>query len=518
MVTSDEWQVIARDPDLNRRGYLPWTTLTLDHRHADMSAWTLTMPATPQVMAKLGPGWGAIILRNGIELMSGPLEDDGPRTWSATDDGGPGTITVTGADDLAIVANELAYPDPTATATSQGGVPTPADPVLTHAATGGTVAAGTYQVATTYINARGTTLPSNTVSVTTTGSTSTITVDSPPAVPGATGWYAYVTSAGGDTPTRQQDPGSPTAIGTNYTLTAPPKTNGAGVPGSNSTGGPAQDVQTGPAETVIKHYVSANVGTTRAAARGDASAPHARLVTVAADQGRGDDVTFSARFDSLLDIIQTISQAGSNLGAEVIQVDSDLVFDVYEPRDLTARMRFSRTSGTLTAASTTVSMPTLTHAVVLGSGSNSGAAVDNSQVIAEVDDSATADDWRMIVRQTVDSSGVTDAAQMATAGQSALTAGKRQYARDVTIVETPQVRYPDTIKRGDLVTIVDPTRPGVVITDIISSAHIEVDASAGTKLVQINVGTTTATTTGNDLTDQLIVVKRLINQLQRRTP
>jgi hypothetical protein len=398
MVTTREWQVLSRDPDLVPRGYLPWETLTIDHRHVDVSAWTLTLPAIPTVMGKLGPGWGAIVLRNGQEILSGPLEDDGPRAWSAATDGGPGLITVTGADDLAIVANEIAYPDPTKNAAGQ-------------------------------------------------------------------------------------------------------------------TGSAYQDVQTSlAAETVIKHYVGANVGSARATARKDTSAPDARVVTIATDQARGDVVSFSSRFDNLLDIIRTISQAGSNLGVQVVQSGTSLVFDVYEPRDLTARMRFSRQSGTLIAASTTVSMPTLTHAVVLGSGT------DAAQVIAERKDSAAAESWRMIVRQTVDSSGTSDATQLAQAGDSALTAGKRQYARDVTIVETAQVRYPTTIRRGDLVTIVDPTRPGTVITDIISSVHIEVDASAGTKLIQLNVGTTTSTATGNDLINQLRIVKRRVDELQRRTP
>jgi hypothetical protein len=398
MVSSQEWQVISRDPDLVRRGYLPWKTLVLDHRHADVSAWTLTLPAIPSVLDKIGPGWGVILLRWGQELLSGPIEDDGPRSWTAASDGGPGTITVTGADDLVIVANEIAYPNPALNATGQSG--------------------STYQ-----------------------------------------------------------------------------------------------DVQTShAAETVIKHYVAANVGSTRATARGDASAPLARTVTVATDQGRGDTVSFTARFNGLLDIIQTISNAGSNLGAEVLQSGSTLVFDVYEPRDLTSRMRFSREAGTLTTIDSTVSMPTLTHAVVLGAGT--GAA----QVVTEVDDSVSAQSWRMIVRQAVDSSSTSDAATMTQAGQAALTAGRRQYARNVTIVETPQVRYPQTVRRGDIVTIVDPTRPGTVITDVISSVHIEADASAGTRLIQFNVGTTTQTASANDLTNQLTIVKRKINELQKRTP
>jgi hypothetical protein len=114
--------------------------------------------------------------------------------------------------------------------------PPAAAPVTATATTGGTVLAGTYQAEVTYTNANGETVGSAVASQVTTGSTSTLTVDSPPAATGATGWYAYVTQAGGSTFTRQQTAGSPTAIGTNLVLTAPPTTTGANPPAANTSG------------------------------------------------------------------------------------------------------------------------------------------------------------------------------------------------------------------------------------------------------------------------------------------
>jgi hypothetical protein len=102
---------------------------------------------------------------------------------------------------------------------------TPPQPTVTAASTGGTVAAGTYQVEVTYVTAGGEFLPSVPQTVTTTGSTSTITIESPPAANGATGWYAYVTQPGKTTFERQQ--GSPTAIGSSFTLSAPPAAGAA---------------------------------------------------------------------------------------------------------------------------------------------------------------------------------------------------------------------------------------------------------------------------------------------------
>jgi hypothetical protein len=112
----------------------------------------------------------------------------------------------------------------------------PTTPVPTTATTGGTVAAGTYGVKVTYVNANGESVASAMGTVTTTGSTSTITVPSPTAKTSATGWYAYVTQAGGSIFYRQQTAGHPTAIGTGLTLTAPPTTSGALAPATDTSG------------------------------------------------------------------------------------------------------------------------------------------------------------------------------------------------------------------------------------------------------------------------------------------
>lgn len=117
------------------------------------------------------------------------------------------------------------------------GLAAPAAPTLGTATTGGTILAGTYQVIISYVNAQGETVGSASASQVTTGSTSTLTVNSPAASGNATGWYAYVTQAGGSVYTRQQAAGSPTAIGSNLVLTAPPTSTGLNPPASNTAGG-----------------------------------------------------------------------------------------------------------------------------------------------------------------------------------------------------------------------------------------------------------------------------------------
>jgi len=118
----------------------------------------------------------------------------------------------------------------------------PVAPVPTTVTSGGTVLAGTYKFEVTYVNANGETTPSPFGSVTTTGSTSTITVPSPPTLLNATGYYVYATLIGGSTYARQQALGSPTAIGTNYVITAPTTSTGAVPPVTNTTGQAAMTI------------------------------------------------------------------------------------------------------------------------------------------------------------------------------------------------------------------------------------------------------------------------------------
>ena len=101
-------------------------------------------------------------------------------------------------------------------------------PTVTTNTTGGAFVAGTYQVEVTYVTSGGEQLPSAPTAVTTTATGSTITIDSPPAATGVTGWYAYVTQPGGYTYTQQ---GGEQTIGAALTLNG---LGGGSAPPSNA--------------------------------------------------------------------------------------------------------------------------------------------------------------------------------------------------------------------------------------------------------------------------------------------
>ncbi|MFC9085364.1 siphovirus ReqiPepy6 Gp37-like family protein [Nocardiopsis dassonvillei] len=109
-------EVYSRDPDLVRRGPLPWQTATITLDHLGVSAWQLTMPATAR--ERVAPGWGVFVTLDRAQILSGSVED--PERVRESNSS-LGSMTVSGADDLAIVASALAWPDPTAELAFQGG-------------------------------------------------------------------------------------------------------------------------------------------------------------------------------------------------------------------------------------------------------------------------------------------------------------------------------------------------------------------------------------------------------------
>lgn len=110
----------------------------------------------------------------------------------------------------------------------------PAAPTLTQTATGGTLAAGTYQVKVSITNQYGEVIGSSAASITTSGSSSTISVAAPTVPEGANAnyWNVYCTQVGQSTFTLQNP--TPLLLGpggaTTYLISAPPTSTGANPP------------------------------------------------------------------------------------------------------------------------------------------------------------------------------------------------------------------------------------------------------------------------------------------------
>ena len=102
-------------------------------------------------------------------------------------------------------------------------IATPGTPTLSTATTGGTIAAGTYNVAVSALDASGQTLVSTNASIATTGSTSTITVTNP-GVAYATSYNIWISTSAIGNGTTGVAYENVAALGSGVTLTAIPAT------------------------------------------------------------------------------------------------------------------------------------------------------------------------------------------------------------------------------------------------------------------------------------------------------
>jgi hypothetical protein len=108
--------VQVRDQNLQILGVVDdFTSLTITPRFNAVGAFVLNISADSPKADLLIPGNGLIIRRGSDVLMSGPIREP---NWSSGD-GGSGTLTVNGVDDMTLLAGTTCWPDPTAAPGSQ---------------------------------------------------------------------------------------------------------------------------------------------------------------------------------------------------------------------------------------------------------------------------------------------------------------------------------------------------------------------------------------------------------------
>ncbi|MCX5234451.1 siphovirus ReqiPepy6 Gp37-like family protein [Streptomyces prunicolor] len=108
--------VQVRDDSLDIIGVVDdFTSLTLTTRFNAVGAYVLNIAADSPKAAMLIPGNGLVIRKGSTVLMSGPIREP---NWQSGD-GGKGTLTVNGVDDMTLLAGTTCWPNPTAAPASQ---------------------------------------------------------------------------------------------------------------------------------------------------------------------------------------------------------------------------------------------------------------------------------------------------------------------------------------------------------------------------------------------------------------
>lgn len=187
--------------------------------------------------------------------------------------------------------------------------------------------------------------------------------------------------------------------------------------------------------------------------------------------------------DALRDVDQAAKDAGRPLGVgfRVVQVGAGMVFQTYQPQDLSASVVFSRPMGNVTAIDYSLTAPKVTVALV------GDATAGIGRVVRELPNTpAITAGWRR--REAfVDARGAVNVAELDTEGKKALAENGPKTRAQVVAVETPQTRYGYDFTRGDQVSV-QPYPGGPFVTARCLGADITVTPEAG-EVVNPIIGT-----------------------------
>lgn len=195
-----------------------------------------------------------------------------------------------------------------------------------------------------------------------------------------------------------------------------------------------EDARSGNAESVLKGYVSANVGR------------WGRPYGVAPNLNRGGAISSAIRMVPLADkLLPLLEQAG--LGFTVRQVGAGFVFDCYEERLFP--LNLSEDGGVVQDYSLSYTPWTATRAII--GGPNQGTSREFKLYVDAAREAATRDPIEIFV----DAGDQQLAADIIAKGKAAVDAAGEKYGATVTLDETSVFQYggPDGVRVGDRLSI-----------------------------------------------------------------
>jgi len=255
------------------------------------------------------------------------------------------------------------------------------------------------------------------------------------------------------------------------------------------------DDRAGAAETIIKEYVSVNMGP---------DAPAVRQVsglTIEEDEARGSAVAAAARFENLQDLIYNLAQAGG-IGYQITQSGLGLEFSVYEPQDRSATIRMDIANRKLSSSVLSYGTAKLTRAIVAGKGEGK----ERTFLERTSADSLLAEtQWGRRIESFIDARGANDTAELQTAGDEALVDnGKTITELSVTPSDDLNMAYGVDWFLGDKVT---------VVTNEISSTAVVTEVGINIGSDGVRIGATVGTPVGIEFEAKLLAKT---NQLDSR--
>jgi hypothetical protein len=379
-----EYTVLITDPELTVVGnpILMCDTIDVTLRFNEPGTGLFSCPGHSWIRDQLAPGNRAVVIRDGVVLLAGPLEK-----WihERSDDGenaGDGKLTVNFSDDLALIAGRLAYPDPALEPEDQ-------------------------------------------------------TIDA---------WEF-----------------------------------------------------TGNAEVGMRQLVNDNAGPGALTDRQIESLILGSLASV------GTTITAKAEImEPVGDVLRRMAANGGGLGFRTRQSDTDILFEVYDPPDVSDSVRFGFNLGNMKYIAYEVSAPTATTVVVGGQGE--GADRFTLARTNSADETA----WGRIEKHVARPGGAATA-ELEADGDEALREGAATARLPSNVVDGPGQRYGTDYELGAIVSI--ESTPGEQITDIVQTVHFQMWATAG-EVVTATVGSQAASS-DPAWTQRLREIDRRVGRLER---
>jgi hypothetical protein len=230
---------------------------------------------------------------------------------------------------------------------------------------------------------------------------------------------------------------------------------------------------TGNAELALRALVDGNAGP---GALVDRQVPQLILGGVA---GVGTSITSTAqRMEPLGDVLRRVALAGGGIGFRTRQSGPQILFEVYQPLDMSNQVVFGFGAGNLKYVGYEVVAPTATAAIVGGQGDGA-----DRFVTERVNAGAQASWGRMEI--LVNRPGTDPAADLNAAGDEALADGAETARLPTSTSDTPFQRYGVDYDLGTKVSV--ESWPGSMISDLVSTVHIQAWPTSG-EYVSCTVG------------------------------
>jgi hypothetical protein len=237
----------------------------------------------------------------------------------------------------------------------------------------------------------------------------------------------------------------------------------------------AYDDRLGFCETIIKQYVSVNIGPDAPAARKIAN------LTVQTSAGLGLEVQGRARFEALQEVLYGLAQT-SGLGYTVEQDGEELQFKVYSPLDRSATVRMDMDNNKLSRAEYAYAVARVTRAIVGGQGEEE---YRRFVEVTNTDSLASETDWSRRIEVFTDgrNSRVTEFL-VQDGAEFLVDQGKTIVEMSVTPTDDFTMRFGQDWYLGDKVTVViNQLQASAIVTEVgisIQADGVRLAATVGT--------------------------------------